>query len=319
MVESGWAQQFRRACRSLTPRTVAGIYVLFGGFWIVTSDRLLHALVGSTAEISRFQTLKGWAFVGGSGALVYGLMKLQTTSELESTRRISRQAQQLQVFNRVLRHNLRNELNQIVGYAERADRAVGVDDVELTQSLRHIEASADRLLEVTGKARRITNLDLGRDRTPVDLVELLEDLVPRLRADHPDAVVRLETPESAVVRANGTISMAFRELIENAIVHNPAPDPEVDVAVRTTRAARARITITDDGPGIDRGEFEPVLAGEETPTDHGSSIGLWLVRWVVTSHDGALDFGVTDRGTTVTIDLPLDALEQTATRVSPGS
>jgi len=43
--------------------------------------------------------------------------------------------------------------------------------------------------------------------------------------------------------------------------------------------------------------------GRETDLNHGSGIGLWLVRWTATTLEGDLDFDTSD-GTTVTVRLP---------------
>jgi PAS domain S-box-containing protein len=54
---------------------VALLYALFGGLWILLSDRLLEALVTDTKTVSVLQTYKGWTFVGISAFLIYSLLK----------------------------------------------------------------------------------------------------------------------------------------------------------------------------------------------------------------------------------------------------
>jgi len=52
-------------------RWIATVYVIFGVLWIVFSDTLVAMLFSDPALLTRVQTYKGWAFVLGSGALMY--------------------------------------------------------------------------------------------------------------------------------------------------------------------------------------------------------------------------------------------------------
>ena len=54
---------------------VALLYLLFGGLWILLSDRLLAALVPSISLLTTLQTYKGWAFVLASAALIFILLR----------------------------------------------------------------------------------------------------------------------------------------------------------------------------------------------------------------------------------------------------
>lgn len=62
------------------------IYLLVGGVWIAWSDAALLALVADAEYLSSLQTLKGWAYVGLSGLLVFALT-------LASLRGLAREAE----------------------------------------------------------------------------------------------------------------------------------------------------------------------------------------------------------------------------------
>lgn len=68
--------------------------------------------------------------------------------------------------------------------------------------------------------------------------------------------------------------------------------------------------VADKGPGIGPDERAVILSGEETPLQHGSGVGLWLVKWVVRNVGGTLSFG-DGPGTTVEIELPLAEAQRT--------
>lgn len=65
------------------------------------------------------------------------------------------------------------------------------------------------------------------------------------------------------------------------------------------------VGVSDDGPGIPQQETDVIASGQETPLQHGSGLGLWLVDRVVSQSNGTLSFEV-DGGTTalVTLDRP---------------
>jgi PAS domain S-box-containing protein len=53
---------------------VALLYALFGGLWILLSDRLLAGLITDISLLTTMQTYKGWAFVVTSALLIYSLL-----------------------------------------------------------------------------------------------------------------------------------------------------------------------------------------------------------------------------------------------------
>ena len=57
-----------------TAGRVALTYLALALFWIYASDRVLAALIGEPAQLTAWQTYKGWLFVIGSAALIFYLV-----------------------------------------------------------------------------------------------------------------------------------------------------------------------------------------------------------------------------------------------------
>ena len=221
-----------------------------------------------------------------------------------------RREQRLEVFNRVLRHNLRNQLDVIGSHAEiLADR----EDRHARQIL-----SATERLGTTGRRARTIDRIMSREVQPtaVDLPALVSrtlesldaefDLVEAdqtapLAAGNGDPVaVRTDVPESATVRTDRWILETMLEsTLENALRHGKST---VTIDVETT-ATDCTIEITDDGSGIPEDELATLDAGTETDLQHSSGLGLWQLKWAVETLNGDLAFEVED-GTTVRISLP---------------
>lgn len=217
----------------------------------------------------------------------------------------------LEVVNRLLRHNLRNDMNKVVGWAEIA--AEGVRDDESRAALRRIQAVADDVADMSRKAKRIeTTLETrSGDVVTVDAAHVLESTVDDLRERWPAAAIELSTPETSPVRAQAPelLEVAFRNVVENAIEHDDRSPARVEVALRTEGGSGSDpgwtvVEVADEGPGIPAMEREAILAGEETPLDHGSGLGLWLVRWITETAGGEVEFGENEpRGSVVRIRL----------------
>nr|WP_246403829.1 PAS domain-containing sensor histidine kinase [Halobellus ruber] len=224
-----------------------------------------------------------------------------------------RREQRLAVLNRVLRHNLRNDLNVVQGYL---DIAIGrVDDADLRGMLETAERKTAGVVELGEKARTIESA-MGGEAGSVATVAvepLLEDIRDDLLAET-DAEIGIEVPAELSVRTDASVfAVVLENLIGNGVVHNDADTPVVTVRTVEADPGHVGFEIEDDGPGVPAHELDVLDATEETALEHGSGLGLWIVKWGVASLGGTVDFEVSEAGTTVRLTLP-DAADADATR-----
>lgn len=205
-----------------------------------------------------------------------------------------------QVFSRVLRHNLRNDMTIIRGAAE---RIAGETDGVPNDQAEIILDRSERLLSVSQNARDLERVIAELDQTiTVDLVPVTRHVVSDLRAEYDAADIEMNMDESARATSHKMVSTAIRNLIENAIVHNgDQPHVRVDVEVEPEAIV---VRVTDDGPGIPGDEIEVLREEHESSLKHGSGVGLWLVNFVTEESDGELLFGRDDGETVVAMVLP---------------
>ena len=273
-----------------------------------------------------------------------------TTIVLQDITTERRREQRLAVLNRVLRHNLRNDLNVVQGYLDIAtDR---VDD-DLRGMLEIAARKTGGVIELGEKARSIEQAmgdDSGGPST-VAVRDLLETIREDLTAAHP-GTIQIEVPADLSIRANASVmQVVFENLLENGLEHGrgrtdagvtsegaasgsgsdgmdrrtgaggadadagSGDSAEVDagddvdgpiVIVRMADRGADHLTfeVIDDGPGIPEHEREILDTTEETALEHGSGLGLWIVKWGVDSLGGRVTFDVGDAGTTVRLELP---------------
>ena len=254
-----------------------------------------------------------------------------------------RRRQQLAVFNRILRHNLRNDAGVAAGYGELL--AERLDDPELERMANAIDRRAGALAALGEKAGTVETLLSDADPVETDVRGLVESIVADAREREPDATVALavggaetvQTDRRAASDGSGERSAADADgdgawtarvrpdalravaanTVENALDHHDGAGVERDdggpwvrVALRRERpdgvsGGRFALTVADDGPGIPDHEIEAVESGRETALEHGSGLGLWVVEWGAGALGAAVDYADREpRGTAVTVTIP---------------
>lgn len=211
-----------------------------------------------------------------------------------------RQQQRLEVLNRVFRHNVRTKTQVIVGNA---------DYLATNNSERKANKVRQKALEIEDLSSQIrTVLDVfeqGRERSrPVAVHNILEECLEHVREEFPAATVECtEPPETTYV--DGVLDDVLFSLVENAAQHNTNADPKVWIEV-SRDGDRVRISIEDNGPGIDEAELALVKNRTETPLEHGTGFGLAVALWGTESADGEITFESRDpTGLAVTVEVPV--------------
>ena len=225
-----------------------------------------------------------------------------------------RYQQRLEVANRVLRHNLRNDMNVVRGYAETVASGV-TDDAE--RAAAAILDRTDELLIVGEKARKVSELDDSHVQTPTrhDITELVAGIVHRTAREYPNTTVSVDGTAGAEAQLTdaGSVGTAIREVIELLVVQAEGEGIAVRVTVACEDDAVA-IRFDSTGPGIPAVEREALTAGSESPLQHADGLGLWLAYWCIIENDGTLNFesDASPRGQSVSEGTPSADPERTA-------
>ena len=218
-----------------------------------------------------------------------------------------RREQHLVVMDNLLRHNLRNDLNVILGTAEQ----IAEEHPETTALTEQIRTTGGRLLRTASKERQIIELLVDRQfRERVDLVDAVETAIERTRSRYPSSVVDW-SPEFAdgdePLMVPSLIRTAVAELVENGIIHCGDERPCVDITVRS-RDGGAEIEITDDAAPLPDIEVNVLTGAHEfgrDPIRHSGGLGIWLVYWCVELSDGDITVKTDqERGNRIRITVP---------------
>lgn len=303
--------------------------------------RSLTGLLGFAAVITMYQLVTGaitvevltktylfGASLGAIGGLLYGM---QEAYAVENAREVERKATKVQhvegerarleYLNNVLRHEVLNNVAVISGYADLAKRTDDADRID--EHLETIRRHSDDMTTLIDDVRTLIDvLDTSDDATAerVDLVRLVTTEVERLKTAHPSVTVSIDAPNDVSVEADHTLVYVFRNLLNNAVEHNDATDPGIDVTIDQT-SDTAVIRIADNGPGIPQ-DRRDTLFERSGRGNHG--LGLFTAATIVGHHDGAVDLVDTGPdGSTFTVTLPrapdTDTATPTATTSPPES
>lgn len=210
------------------------------------------------------------------------------TDRKQQEKELREERERMEFLNQVLRHEVLNATNIILGEAEQAR-------VELTA------ADNDRLQAITSRAEHISSIidrvknviQVFKDEEnqhPVNLSQKLRMLVDETQTAYPDAIVSVdgEIPDQLQVSASALLITTFENLLGNAIQHNDKGQPCVSLSVEADDKT-VLIQVADNGPGISDDRKQEIFGkGERGIKNPGSGFGLYFAETVIDNYGGEL-------------------------------
>lgn len=199
---------------------------------------------------------------------------------------LEEQRNNLEVLNEMVRHDIRNNLQLVLAYAETLDSHVDEDGMEY---LQQVLESARQAVAITESARDVAEIMLQSESElePMSLNEFLEAEIENVRARFDDALI--ETAGSlpdVTITADEMLPSVFRNLLQNAVVHNDSEVAIVRIDVETSGDV-ALVRIADNGPGVPDDRKEEIFEeGDKGLDSGGTGLGLYLVRRMVDQYGG---------------------------------
>lgn len=213
-----------------------------------------------------------------------------------------------------LDHELKNPLTAM--RAAMANLSAPDHGHERADALRSIEEQVVRLSRLTGDLRKIAELETQAvDRAPVDLTDLLEEVMEVIReqpqAAHRELALHIPSapwPLPKILGDRDLLFLALFNLMDNAIKFTKRGDT-IDLRGREDSGS-VIIEVADTGPGITDDDLQLVwhelYRGQRSRGIAGSGLGLPLVRTIVERHGGAVAIeSRVDQGTLIRLSLPV--------------
>jgi signal transduction histidine kinase len=210
------------------------------------------------------------------------------------------QHRELDIYSRLLRHDLRNDLAVIIGNIEIARMvAQPLDDV-LSETFTSSEAVCDRMMSLLKAFSR------PAESIERNMVTILRNIVSKAEKAHSDMTIELipnKGTEKLTIAGSRLLPLVFENLLRNAAMH-AGESPTVEIKV-SREGGNAKIVVIDNGPGVLK-EIRDKLFQKGVST-RGGGHGLYLSRQVVESMGGFIDLidSESGKGATFRVLLPL--------------
>ncbi|MBT3267509.1 HAMP domain-containing histidine kinase [Candidatus Poribacteria bacterium] len=257
---------------------------------------IMHGTFGATVEVTR----------GDEIGVLGRTFNEMSVALAERDRRVSRFAEELRQMSAGLAHEIRNPLNGMRLFLGLLQRRVA--DEEATGIIEKVDGEVQALDGLVTEF-----LNFARPSTPAweeaRVADIVTDALGLSQADIDAAGVRVnsDVPASLTVEADAReLQRALLNLIGNA-VHAMPTGGDLSIAARSDIEHRAVVVdIADTGVGMSTETAERAFDPFYTTKDHGTGLGLALVRRIVERHGGSIRcVGVEGEGSTFTITLPI--------------
>ncbi len=327
MPTNGFSQQLSSLAMTLF---IAGVLVLLlaamGGFWLAGRAMRPVQVITATAQrieasdLSRRLALKRRDELGELADTFDHML-----DRLESA--FTRQRQ----FTADASHDLRTPLTII---ELKASRLLEQDDLTDRQraDLTVIQQERQHMTHLVDDLLFLARADAGHAQARHEIVhldELILEVVERFAPLAQERRLRVEVgdlPDLTVLGDHLYLLRLLGNVVENALKYTGPDGTRVQLDLAPCEqggAAWARLTVSDDGPGIPAEHLPHVFArfyradisrthsnavSADTSARAGSGLGLAIARWIAQAHHGDITIdSIADRGTVCAVMLPLAA------------
>jgi two-component system nitrogen regulation sensor histidine kinase NtrY len=246
------------------------------------------------------------ALRGSEGAYAGSVVVFDDLTELFKAQRL---AAWREVAQRIA-HEIKNPLTPIQLSAQRLRRRLGGSPAErelVSECTETIIHEVDALKRLVDEFSRFARMPAHAPR-PTDLRPIVDGVAALYRDSHPAlAIVTRHADDLPLLEVDPDhLKRAVQNLVDNAVAAVAgAGEVEVETAL-ADGGRRARITVSDRGPGIPATDREKLFQPYYSTKVSGMGLGLAIVQEIVKEHGGSLRLeDNVPRGSRFVIELPV--------------
>jgi len=190
--------------------------------------------------------------------------------EIITVEDIERERRMVKLLNKLMRHDILNDLSAVLGYLEIYKES---KDPKILEKLEM------RIKNSINLIKSVRAVEEKPELKPINL----KDLILVEVSGYNNVEIRVDVPEMNVL-ADALLTSVFRNLIINAIVHSDEKIPRIEITAKRIDGW-VEIRVADNGPGIPEWLKEEVFKegfGKRT------GLGLYLVKKIVESYGGKI-------------------------------
>jgi signal transduction histidine kinase len=205
-------------------------------------------------------------------------------------------------------HELRTPLTTIQGNAGLLARGPALSDDIRRAAADDIAAETARMTRLVDRMLTLAKADSGLrlELAAIELAPVIAEVCRQAGTVHPDRDLECATVDGTVAGDEDAIRQLMWILLDNAFRHARS---RVELRL-ATEGEWARVTISDDGPGIapeDRERvFQRFFRSDKARHEPGAGLGLSIARWIVDQHHGRILAGErAGGGAAMYVDIPV--------------
>lgn len=240
---------------------------------------------------------------GKQGPVLFGVAR-DITDLKQYEDDLTQLAGELAVVNRIVRHDIRNDMSVILGWLEQLESNLDETHQEtLNVLLRRTEA----VVELTDTVQDYVEMLEGDASVQLEslvLRDVIETEVTATRQSYDQVDITVDELPEKPVMANSLLASVFRNLFHNAVQHNDKDDPWIEVTAEETTET-VLVHVADNGSGIPDSRKENIFGkGDKGLDSSGTGIGLYLIGELTERFGGDVHVQDNDpEGTVFTVEL----------------
>lgn len=259
-------------------------------------DEVTAVLVARTTDGERFDDAAARPMEILASHAATAISNIRSRERLERARQdLAARKETIQMYDRLLRHDLGNDLQVIAGFA---DALVDRVDDDLTDHARRIQRSAHGAADLIDRVGDlVSTLEEQDEPEPRDLDDLLSEVVGDVSAGYDTLSVEFDPADFDYrVYGGNLLDSVFTNVLSNAAVHNDGP-VDVRIYVETPTPDEVVVGFADDGRGVDPAVRDQLFEmGAKGPDSDGTGFGLGFVRALAESYGGGVTVRESARG-----------------------
>ena len=207
-------------------------------------------------------------------------------------------------------HELRTPLTTIQGNAGLLAHGPAVAEPVRRAAAEDIAEESARMGRLVERMLTLARADSGLqlELAPLELAPLVAEVTRQAAAVHPEPRLAVETAPATIAGDDDSIRQLLWILLDNA---RRFAQQRVDVKL-AVEDGWARLSVTDDGPGIAPTDRERVFERfyksdtSRAARGEGAGLGLSIARWITDQHQGRILAAAGESGgAAMYVDLPL--------------
>lgn len=210
---------------------------------------------------------------------------------------LAKRKEMIEVYDRLLRHDLGNDLQVIAGFSDALVTQIDEDGQtgEYAQKINRTAESAADLISRVGDL--VKTLEQEKEPEPRDLQPIITEVVGNVDGKFENLTTTFDPDEfDCRVFAGDLLDSIFTNILSNAAVHNDQPIT-VEVSAEEKGSDEVVVGFQDDGAGVPDGVRGEIFEmGKKGPESDGTGFGLGLARALTESYGGGVELRDSELG-----------------------